>query len=310
MRRLRIGCQFRKAAGWAVVVLWCAFIYRVIDKQIMMQLVRETLPVKEAGLLLGIVLGDKGGLGVELMKEIKNSGVLHLVVVSGSNVILVAKFVVDGFSGWLDRRKTIIMALVGVWSYAALVGWQIPIIRAVWLVTGFYWSQLLGRKFDAVRFFALTLGMMLIIDWRMIFELSFWLTTMAFVGVLTVSRDTKSPLMDSIKSSVWITLWVIPILSLSMGKINLLSPVTTTLMMLVAEGVTVGGLLVLILSSCWLVLGKAVLWMIFPLLKYGVWVVEVMGGQNRDLNIKFNWWTLVGCYLILVGWWWRHKNED
>lgn len=314
MKRSKIVWQFRKVSGWLWVILWCVFIYKVIEKQGLIPLVRATLPMKEAGLLLGVVLGDRGSMKGELMGEIRNSGILHLVVVSGSNVVLLAKLVIDIFSGLLGRKKTIVVALVGVWSYAALVGWQIPMVRAAWLVTGFYWGQLLGRKFSAVRFFVLTLGMMLIIDWMMVFELSFWLTTMAFVGVLTASKKSKpenlrSKMWTVLSESVWITLWVIPILSLYTGKINLLSPITNTLMMLVVELITAGGLLVLVLSSCWVVLGKVVLWMVFPLLKYGVWVVEIMGSQSRDLNIMFNWWMLAGFYLVLVGWWWRHRNE-
>jgi ComEC/Rec2-related protein len=327
---------------WLVVILGCILIYRVVNRDSVIGYIFQSLPSKEAGLLAGIVLGDKTGMDKAFYNSLVNSGVLHLVVVSGSNVMLVTKLVIDGLAGWLGRKKSIVMGLILAWGYVALVGWQIPIIRAIFLVTIYYWGQLLGRKYDIVKAFGVTVGLMILVDWRMLGELSFWLTMMAFVGVMTKPIQNLPPapplkkegrkmrglgracrqaggdfnvgglvknLLEEIKASIWISLWVMPILAMSIGKISLVGPITTVLMMVVAQWTTLGGLIGVVVGQYCDILGKIILLMTYPLLKYGVIVVEMLGRFSwLNWGVKINLITAIGMYLILGGYW-RKTND-
>lgn len=285
---------------WVAVGMILFLVYKFVDKQCLIGETMMSLPPKEASLMVGMLWGEKNNFGTDFYNSLKNSGVLHLVVVSGANLMIISKLLVDSLSGWLGRKKVILMTLVVVWGYAALVGWQIPVIRALLLVSIYYMSQLWGRKYDISRALILAVGIMLLVDYTMIFELSFWLTMMAFLGVVT--RRGRSGFRESIKTSIWISLWITPILSMSMGKVSLVSPITNALLILVVEWVTTMGLLSVFM-------GKLALWLAYPALKYAVVVIEMMGqGGWTNLEFRFNWWLVVGWYLILF--YFLRKNED
>jgi predicted membrane metal-binding protein len=61
------------------------------------------LPEKEAGLLLGMVIGVKEEIPWKFNQTLKNTGVVHVVVVSGQNLTLLAGFIL-GFSPYLGRK--------------------------------------------------------------------------------------------------------------------------------------------------------------------------------------------------------------
>jgi competence protein ComEC len=81
--------------------------------------------------LAGIVLGEDEGLSEELRDNFKNSGLYHLLAVSGQNIT----FLVLGVLGlaWLlgiPRLAAHVAALAAVFGYVLAVGWQPSVVRA------------------------------------------------------------------------------------------------------------------------------------------------------------------------------------
>lgn len=245
------------------------------------------LPPREAGVLAAMLLGDKSGLGKEFYENLKNTGLVHLVVVSGSNVILIVSGLIENLAWVVGRRLAIMIGLVIGWLYVALVGWEAPVMRAILLISVYYWAQLLGRKYDVMRGFVLVVLVMIMADWRIVGDLSFWLTMVAFAMVLVV--NSKNELMKSI----WVSLSLTPILGLVFGEISLIAPVANVMVIWIMEVVTViGGLAVLIYDR--------LLWIIYPLLRYFVFIVDGLGEwQWASVRIRFNWIMLLGWYLVL-----------
>jgi len=56
------------------------------------------LPFKEASLLSGILFGDKAGFSKDFYSSLINLGIVHIVVVSGTNVMIIARFLIEGLS--------------------------------------------------------------------------------------------------------------------------------------------------------------------------------------------------------------------
>src|SRR3989338_1126822 len=59
---------------------------RAVEKQL-----HQTLSEPEGSLALGMLLGGKAGLGDELTKVFQRAGIIHIVVLSGYNIMLVAE---------------------------------------------------------------------------------------------------------------------------------------------------------------------------------------------------------------------------
>lgn len=99
--------------------------------QMAQEILSRGFPRDVAGLLLGVTIGDIEFLSSEIKTQFKNSGLMHILVVSGSNIL----FLILVFSGIFryiplpDFLKwTIIVLLLSV--YATIVGWEVPVIRA------------------------------------------------------------------------------------------------------------------------------------------------------------------------------------
>lgn len=311
---------------WSSVLVVGWFIF-VVSKEGMLGVIDHSLPYTEAGLLSGIILGDKGGLCKDFQKTLINSGLIHLVVVSGSNVILLIGGVIESLASWVGRKMAIVLGLVIGWKYVMLVGWEVPVVRAMLLLSILYWAQLLGRKYNLVRGLGLAITIMIVGEPRVIVSVSFWLSIMAFLGVVTsrvlqISKTNFFPLTRSatqasakggfrfaqqkiireiiqmFSETVWIMIWITPILALVFEKISLISPLTNVLVLGLVGVVSVVGAVGIIFGLWWLPIGKAILWLTIPSLTHLRRVAEV-GGGDSGLQVEFNWWMLVGYYLIL-----------
>ncbi|MBU1130307.1 ComEC/Rec2 family competence protein [Patescibacteria group bacterium] len=315
---------FKNFILFFIVVLGLGVMYRFVNKDSLMGIVKSVLPVREAGLLSGIVLGDKEGFEYSFYKGLVDSGLLHVVVASGTNVMLVAGLVIENLAYVLGRKRSIVFGIFLVWNYVFLVGLEAPVLRAAILISVFYWAQLLGRKYDLWRGLGLTVFVMLMIDWEMVKSVSFWLSIMAFLGVITRQQCNGSDgiatsrlraglamtLMRDFLMTLWVGVWVTPILSMVFGKISLLTPIFNALVLFLVELVSLLGGVGMFIGVFVPVLGKILLYLIYPLLKYFVWVIEVGASVNLSISISFNWFMLIGWYMVLFYFLIRHPERE
>jgi competence protein ComEC len=275
----------------------------------------KTLPFKEAGLLAGMLLGDKSGFDKNFYESLKQTGLIHLVVVSGTNVMLLSKTLIENLAKYLGRKRIIILTFLVVWCYVSISGWEIPVVRAAILVSIYYWAQFLGRKYNIGRGLGLTVLIMILFSWQIIKEVSFWLSFVAFFGIISVdmvfnSGRKKSYLREEIKAVVWVSLLITPILALIFGKISLISPISNVLVLVLVETITLVGFAGTMIGIFLPVIGRIILWAIYPMLKYMATITEGLGGMGWvSVNISFNWWLFFGWYLIIFSFVFRRLRE-
>lgn len=141
------------------------------------------------GILLGVVLGDDGGLSEELRERFRASGLYHLLAVSGQNVALVAGAVLGlvwlaGLPRWVGH----VGALLGMTGYVLAVGPQPSVLRAG--VAGALGSLawLAARQRD--RWYFLLLGALLLEVWNpyVVLDAGFQLSFAAVIAIFTLVR--------------------------------------------------------------------------------------------------------------------------
>jgi len=288
---------------FGIIIFGLVLIYKFVKRDSLIYVVNQSLPGMEAGLLNGMLWGDKSGFSKEFYDLLKNSGLVHLVVVSGSNVMLVFRGLVESLANILGRKKAIGLGFVLVLGYLDLVGWEVPVVRAMILVSVMYWAQILGRKYNLVRGIILS-GLIIVLAWPgSLGEVSFWLSFGAFIGVVTC------PWKGILTSSFWVSLWISPIMGLFFSKVNLVSPISNLLVMLTVETITVVGFVGSLVGLVIPIIGKLILWTILPLLKYFGVVVEMIGNWSWvNVNVSFNILILLGWYLILIYFLIKSKN--
>ena len=254
-------------------------------KELWIKFLFETLPFAEAGLISGIVWGDKSGFSSFVLTRMKDLGIIHIMVVSGANLLIIMNLLVEKGAVLITRKVAIVIGLILVWIYAFMVGLSAPIVRALLFVSFYYLCMLVGRKFDVFRVLVLVIVMMLLINIKWGIDLGFWLSFTAFVAILTCK--TKNIFWQSL----WVSIWVTPILSMYVGKISVLSFVANGVVVGVIEMVTLVGLIAMVFKI------KYLLWLIYPLVKYINIIIERI--PSMVLEFKFNWFILIGWYLLL-----------
>jgi len=288
----------------------CIFIYKFINKDDLIRVIFLNLPPREASLMAGMVFGDKNNFDKNTILNFQVSGVIHIMVVSGTNIVLVFRGLVERIASWIGRKRAILLGFGVTLVYINWVGWEIPAVRAFLLMSIFYWAQLLGRKFNLFRAIMLIILIMVLADYRVFGSGSFYLSFVAF-GAVVLNLNKSRKWWSDLWNSFWVSLWILPILALFFGKISLVAPITNALILFLVEVITILGVLGSFLGLIVPVFGKIVLWISYPLLKYILLIVDGLAAFKwASIQIKFNWVFLIGWYLLLIGWWLKNKNED
>ena len=138
-------------------------------------------------LVLGMVLGQRRRLPAEDVRRFQAAGLIHLLVVSGFNLAIVAATAL-----WLGRRLRFgrfqragryLFALVAILTYAALVEGQSPVVRATLMASILILGKLLDRGYSIGNALAASAILILIADPSAAEDSSFQLT---FAAVLAI----------------------------------------------------------------------------------------------------------------------------
>jgi len=245
---------------------------------------QKSLPEPHASLLAGLTLGSKAGLPTSFWNALKKSGTAHVVVASGMNVTLVASFLMGVLIVLMPRRSAIPLALIGVWLYSLLSGFDAPIVRAAIMGSIVFTAQALGRLQVASRALFFSAAIMLIArpDWTS--DLGFILSFVATGSLMLFERKIASLIRfvpgifrEGLSTSLAAQIGVAPILYLTFGQFSLLSPIVNALVLWTVAPMTIIGGIGGILGLFSDIIGKYVIFLAYPLTSWFVWVVGIFG---------------------------------
>lgn len=146
------------------------------------------LPEPEVGLGAGLLLGVQSALGADIEEAFRTAGIIHIVVLSGYNIMLVVAFVMYVFAYFLPFRARLICGIGAVIVFALLVGYSPSVLRASLMAILFLLSSLLARPYLILRM--LVLAGILMVMWNpyiLRYDIGFQLSFMATLGLILVA---------------------------------------------------------------------------------------------------------------------------
>ena len=129
-----------------------------------------------AGLAQGIATGRRGTLEPEFRTDLNDTSLSHLVVISGSNVTILATLLVGAIAWAIGRRRAVVIAIALMGAYTAFVGADPPVVRAAIMISLFLGASVLGRPNSAVPAVTFAAAIMLAGAPLLITDLSFQLS--------------------------------------------------------------------------------------------------------------------------------------
>ncbi len=148
---------------------------------------------EDAALFTAMIIGDDSLIGRNVREEFQQTGVYHLLVVSGMNVGILA-FAVFFFARWLQAPDWAASLLTIALStfYAFIAGMGVPIQRAVLMLSLFLIARLFYRDRAALNATGFAALVVLVWSPAALFEAGFQLTFLALFAITGISL----PLME------------------------------------------------------------------------------------------------------------------
>jgi competence protein ComEC len=206
------------------------------------------LPPTSRALLAGFLLGDTRAVPDDIVADYRDSGLSHLLAVSGENVA----FTLALFGPLLRRLRLgprTVAAMVVVLLFATMTRFEPSVLRASALSIVALGSSFVGRPASSLRALALAVIALLLIDPFLLHSVAFWLSCGASAGIALCAGPFRSrlpgpmwlrgPLAVSLAAQVGVT----PVLLATFGTVPVVTPLANLLAAPAAEAVGVYGML-------------------------------------------------------------------
>jgi ComEC/Rec2-related protein len=246
----------------------------------------RVLPERNGALLIGILLGTKNSLDPEFYDALGKTGTLHIAVASGTNVALFSGVLLTTLATYLGRRKALVITIFLIWFYVVLSGIQPPIVRAAFMASLAFSSQLFGREISMLRALFISALILLFINPQWITDVGFQLSFAATFGVVWVAPFLKRLLSkvsrlpeivhNDFSTTIGAQIAVSPILLLNFPMSPwtfILSPIVNVLILWTIPIIMALGVLLSAAVTLWQPLGQLVAYFVWLPTEYVVRVV-------------------------------------
>lgn len=199
--------------------------------------IEEFVPEPHSSLLAGITVGVEESLGDELRKNLRAVGLIHIVVLSGYNITIIADIVYRLFNRF-SRKLSFILSVTLIVLFTIMVGGTATIVRASIMSLIAISSRFFKREVDIKKVLFVVASLMIFFNPKILyFDPSFQLSFLATAGLIYLSPILESLMgkMNSLKIIVVSTLstqiFVLPLFFFKIGEISLVSLIVNVLVL-------------------------------------------------------------------------------
>ena len=210
-------------------------------KHAFMRNVEALIPEPAAGLGEGLLLGEKRALGEELEMVFRKTGIIHIVVLSGYNIMLVVGFTLYLLSFLFGLRMRAVVGIAAIVAFAFLVGLSATVVRASVMAALLLIANVAGESYAVMRSLMFAGCVMLLLNpYLLAFDTGFQLSFLATMGLILVApmieeRITRVPNVASVREFLVATLatqiFVLPILLYQIGEFSVVAIIVNVLVL-------------------------------------------------------------------------------
>jgi competence protein ComEC len=261
-------------------------------------IIQQFLPEPHAGLLSGILFGTKATLSMDLYNALVNSGTLHIVALSGTNITILIALTGTLLLRLFSRRVTSLLTITIIIGFVWFVGPSPSVIRAAIMGCITLIALVIGKQVWAFWAWVVAVSAMLIFNPANVSEVSFLLSGGATLGmILFGKKPVKSDINllrnlgrignliqniiflidDDLRTTLSAQSLTIPITLVYFHRISLISPIPNLLIGWILPPLTGLGLVTVILGLIWYPMGQFLAWFTYIPLEYIIRVVTFFG---------------------------------
>lgn len=248
----------------------------MIGPSIFTNVINSYLSEPEASLLNGMIFGVGLKTTKEFYQNLKIVGLLHLVVLSGINITLLAA-IVSSVTKFFSKVISTMITVLTIFLFVIFVGPQAPIVRAAFMGILTHVAIITGRKNYAI--YALFLSFIFIIlfwpSWLK--TVSLQLSYGATFGIILFGQSrSRNFIWRNIRLTLAAQIFTVPIIFIYFRQVSLISPLANLLISEMIAPLMVFGFLTAFLGKISYFLGLIPSYICHGLLTYMVWVINLL----------------------------------
>ena len=275
----------------------------------MLQLDRYITEPKAKGLLQAMLLGDEVNLDEELLRSYSETGIIHIIAISGGNVTIF--FLAISLLLWWMRHKQHLwvkyaIALPLVWFYVVMAGAPPSAVRAAIMFSLLALSVILQKSYNGPNQLLATAFLLLCAQPMWLFSVGFQLSFVAVLSLMLFYKPIHkwlSPvnkvaklLWGTIAASIAAEILAAPLVVYYFHMFPLLFVIANALAYLFMGFVLFAGMAVILFSflpALAKLIGVCIVWTVTVFDKIVVWL--------QNLNpVSFHFLVLTGMELLLL----------
>ncbi|MFA4941873.1 MAG: ComEC/Rec2 family competence protein [Patescibacteria group bacterium] len=275
------------------------------------------LPEPESSLAGPLILGYKKGVSVYWQEKFSESGLSHIMAISGTNIsILAAAVMILLLGAGLSRQRAFWLASLFLFFYVILVGAPASAMRAG--VMGFLvlWAMKLGRLNKLTNSLVLAAVILFLVNPKLLRDdVGFQLSFLAILGMIyfppifenwlsKISNIEKIPkslkiIYDIFSLTIAAQIFTLPIMALNFSQISLIAPISNLLVLWCLPFLTIAVLVSMILGAIIPPLAPLIFFPSLFLLKYILLIVDWLPKiPYAYVKIDYFWKGWIGLYYL------------
>ncbi len=247
-------------------------------------IINSFLPEPNASLVNGMLFGEDVSKQLVFYENIKRSGLLHLVVLSGSNISILGAMT-GSILSFLPKKLAIIANLCLIAGFVCFVGVEAPILRAAIMAACMSLAIFFERKTLSIYALFVSALIMSMITPQLVASVSFQLSFAATLGIILFSTNSPSQpiFIKEIKPSLAAFAFTSPIIWFYFQEISFVSPISNVLVGWIIAPIMLVGFITLFLALLFPVMATPLFYLLEALTDYLVLII------NETARIPFGY---------------------
>jgi competence protein ComEC len=248
----------------------------------------QQLSPPESIILGAMVLGDQSRLTQDMKDALNNTGLRHIIAISGQHVVILAAMLMSFLLGiGLWKKQAILLSAILIALFIILSGAEASAVRAGIMGSILFAGRYIGRSQDSLRLLVLAATLMLIQNpLLLLYDVGFQLSCLAVFGIVVSFGFFQKVLgkvpeqfgmRDMAAMNLSAQVFTLPILVYNFGYVSLVGMLTNILVLPVIPLLIGLGFVFLIAGAVLPLLGIILSFPAFFLLAYFNFVMEFFG---------------------------------
>ncbi len=278
--------------------------------------IRVLWPEPIASLLLGVILGIQDDIPEDIVAQFRDTGTIHVLVVSGMHVMIIAQLLASVGQRWWNQRQLVIIVGLVLAGFCIITGLAASVVRASIMGCLPLLAKSLGRK--PVMHYSLIIvaaAMTMHNPYIVLYDAGFQLSFLATIGLVYFQPMCDKicwwipkafTLRETLSTTLAASIPTTPLVIATFGMFSAVSPLANLVVVPVSNLMLFGGTFAVLLSQALPPLGVYIAFIInFPI-HIMLMLIELFGSFEfsvfNDLVVPA-WFTLgayglIGVYII------------